>query len=350
MEAAGGANNAYTSNDLTVYMNRFPRSALETIFELEGDRLQNLAIDPDVVETERGAVYSERRSRYDNDNFGKLFLEMRATAYIAHPYQNPVIGWPSDIDNWSQDDLETFFRTYYAPNNMTMIFAGDITPEEIYLLADQYFSLIPRQHPPPEITTVEPEQQGERRFTIKTEAQTPLLHFAFHAGSAADPETLHLDLLIAILAAGDSSRLHRRLVEEEQLALSLGGLLFEGFDPGLAYFYLTLPPGGSLAEAEAAFLAELERIAAEGVTDQELEKARNLQIADFWRGMQTIDGKASALGNFEVFTGDYENLFALPERLSAITGADLQAVASSVLRRDNMTVGTLRSPAEERPE
>jgi zinc protease len=350
MEAAGGANNAYTSNDLTVYMNRFPRSALETIFELEGDRLQNLAIDPDVVETERGAVHSERRSRYDNDNFGKLFLEMRATAYIAHPYQNPVIGWPSDIDNWSQDDLETFFRTYYAPNNMTMIFAGDITPEEIYLLADQYFSLIPRQHPPPEITTVEPEQQGERRFTIKTEAQTPLLHFAFHAGSAADPETLHLDLLIAILAAGDSSRLHRRLVEEEQLALSLGGLLFEGFDPGLAYFYLTLPPGGSLAEAEAAFLAELERIAAEGVTDQELEKARNLQIADFWRGMQTIDGKASALGNFEVFTGDYENLFALPERLSAITGADLQAVASSVLRRDNMTVGTLRSPAEERPE
>jgi zinc protease len=347
MEAAGGANNAYTSNDLTVYIDWFPRSALETIFELEGDRLQNLAIDPDVVETERDAVYSERRLRYDNDNFGKLFLEMRATAYLAHPYQNPVIGWPSDIENWSQDDLETFFRTFYAPNNMTMIFAGDVTPEEIYLLADQYFSPIPRQHPPPEITTVEPEQQGERRFTIETDAQTPLLHFAFHAGSAADPESLHLDLLMAILAEGDSSRLHRRLVEEEQLALSVGGLLFEGFDPGLAYFYLTLQPGGDLAAAETAFLAELERIANEGITDQELEKARNLQLAEFWRGMQTIDGKASALGNFEVFTGDYENLFAIPERLSAVAGADLQAVASSVLRRDNMTVGILRSPAVE---
>lgn len=346
MEAAGGANNAYTSNDLTVYMDWFPRSALQTIFELESDRLMNLAIDPDVVETERGAVYSERRLRIDNDNFGRLYEQMRATAYVAHPYQNPVIGWPSDIESWTQDDLEDFYKTYYAPNNQTMVFAGDVTPEEIYLLAEQHFSPIPRQHPPPEISTIEPEQLGARRVLIETNAQAPLLHVAFHAGATADDDTLHLDLLLAILAEGDSSRLHRLLVEEEQIALQVGGWQSDGFDPGLAYFALTLPPGADVGAVEKRLLDELQRVAAEGVTAAELTKARNLRLAAFWRGLQTIDGKASAVGNYEVFTGDYENLFTIPERLSATTAEELKAVAAKVFRHQNMTVGVLRSSGD----
>ncbi len=345
MEAAGGANNAYTSNDVTVYMDWFPRSALETIFELESDRLLNLAIDPKVVESERGAVYSERRRGVDDDNNGRLFEQVVATAYIAHPYRNPVIGWPSDIENWTQKDLEAFFETYYAPNNITMILAGDVTPEEIYLLADQYLSPIPRQHAPPEIRTIEPEQQGPRRLLIETPAQTPLVHVAFHAGATADPETLHLDLLLAILARGESSRLHRRLVEEEQIALQVGATQTDGFDPGLAYFYMSLPPGGDPAAAEARLLEELARVARYGVTESELAKARNLALASFWRDLQTIRGKAHALGNFEVFTGDFANLFAVPETLTATTADELQAVARQVFRRNNMTVGVLRSPA-----
>lgn len=346
MEAAGGANNAYTSNDVTVYMDWFPRSALETIFELESDRLLSLAIDPDVVESERSTVYSERRSRIEDDSFGRLYEQVRATAYVAHPYQFPVIGWPSDIENWTQKDLETFYKTYYAPNNLTMVFAGAVTPEEIYLLAEQYFSPIPRQHAPPEITTVEPEQQGARRVLIETDAQAPLLHMVFHAGATTDPDTLHLDLLLAILAEGDSSRLHRLLVEEEQLALQVSGWQSDGFDPGLAYFALTLPPGADIEAVEARLFAELERVAKKGVTSAELTKARNLRLAAFWRGLQTIDGKASAIGSFEVFTGDYENLFAIPERLSAITTEQLSAVAAKVFQRNNMTVGVLRGPEE----
>ncbi len=344
MEAAGGANNAYTSNDLTVYMDWFPRSALETIFELESDRLANLAIDPDVVETERGAVFSERRLRIDNDNFGRLYEQMRASAYVAHPYQNPVIGWPSDIENWTQNDLETFFETYYAPNNLTMVFAGDVTPQEIYILADQYLSPIPRQHAPPEITTVEPEQQGERRVLIETDAQAPLVHMAFHAGATTDADTLHLDLLLAILAEGDSSRLHQLLVEDEQMALQVSGWQSDGLNAGLAYFAMTLPPGADIDAAEARLLAELQRVAAEGVTTAEINKARNMRLASFWRGLQTIDGKASAIGNFAVFTGDYENLFAIPEKLSETTPEQLQAVAAKVFRPGNMTVGVLRAP------
>ena len=346
MEAAGGANNAYTSNDLTVYQNWFPRSALKTILELEADRLQNLAIDTDLFESERNVVYSERRLRIDDDNEGRLYEQMMATAFLAHPYQFPVIGWPSDIENWTKEDLESYFKTYYAPNNCTMIFSGAVSPEEIFLLAEQYFAPIPRQQPPPPVRTVEPEQAGERRFVIESEAQTPLLHLAFHAGRASDPETRHMELLLHILVGDKSSRLHRLLVEEEQVALSVGGLQMEGFDPGLVYFYLTLPPGADIDAVETRVLEELRRVAAEGVTRPELAKARSIVLADFWREIATINGKASALGNYEVFTGSYENLFALPEDVNAVTAAQIKAVAAKVFQRKNATVGALRSPAD----
>ena len=351
MEAAGGANNAYTSKDVTVYMDWFPKSALETVLELEGDRLANLAIDPDVVETERGAVASERRQGVDDSHAGLLHEQMYANAYIAHPYQNPVIGWPSDIENWTQDDLEKFYRRYYAPNNITMVFAGDVTPEEIYLLTDQYLSSLQRQHPPEAITIVEPEQRGERRFVIEaSDARTPLLHVAFHAGATNDPDTLRLDLLLSVIAEGDSSRLHRALVEEEGLAISVSGRQSDGFDPGLAYFALTLAPGTDMAVAETRLREELSRVVTSGISQSELAKARNLRLAAFWRGLQTINGKASALGNFEVFTGDYENLFAVPQQLKEITAEELQAVAARVFRDDNVTVGILSAPAPETQE
>ncbi len=344
MEAAGGANNAYTSNDLTVYQDWFPRSALTSIFELEADRLENLSIDPDVVESERGVVYSERRLRTDDDNDGRLYEQMLATAFIAHPYQFPVIGWPSDIENWTQKDLESFFKTYYAPNNCTMVFAGAVSPEEIFQLADRYFARIPAQAPPPPVRTIEPAQTGERRLVIETDAQAPLLHFAFHAGSATDPDTQPMNLLLNILTGGNSSRLHRLLVEEEQIALAVGGMQMEGIDPGLVYFYLTLPAGADIGAVEARVLEELSRVAAQGVTKAELRKAQNIVLADFWRDLATIDGKASALGNFEVFTGSYENLFSLADEVAAITAEQVQAVAAKVFRNGNMTVGVLRSP------
>ena len=350
MEGAGGANNAYTNKDVTVYMDWFPKAALETVLELEGDRLANLAIEPAVVETERGAVASERRQAIDDSHAGQLQEQMYANAYVAHPYQNPVIGWPSDIENWTQEDLESFYRRFYAPNNITMVFAGDVTPEEIYLLTDEYLSGLERQYPPEPITIVEPDQRGERRFVIEADAQTPLVHMAFHAAATADPETLQLDLLMAILTDGSSSRLHRALVEEQGLAISVSGGQSDGFDPGLAYFALILAPDADIAAAEALLRDELERVSREGVTEAELIKARNLRLAAFWRSLQTIDGKAAALGNFEVFTGDYENLFAVPKVLSETTAEQLQAVAGAVFRDENMTVGILRAPLAEEEE
>lgn len=347
MEAAGGANNAYTSSDLTVYQDWFPRSALEVIFELEADRLENLAIDPDVVESERGVVYSERRLRVDNDTNGQLFEQMLATAFVAHPYQFPVIGWPSDIENWTQEDLENFFLTYYAPNNLTMVIAGDVEAEEIFVMADDFFGGIPSQDPPEPVTTVEPEQRGERRFVVEADTQTPLLHMAFHAGRAKDPETLPMNVLLNVLAGGASSRLHQRLVEVEQIALSVGGFQMEGFDPGLVYFYLTLPPGSDITAAESRLKGELQSIVDDGITEAELVKARNIMLADYWRGISTIDGKADVLGNAEVFLGDYEKAFDLPASLEALTVEEIQSVAEKVFDENRMTVGILRAAEDE---
>ena len=350
MEAAGGQNNAYTSNDITVYQDWFPRSALETVFELESERLQDLAFVPEAVESERGVIISERRSSVDNNNISKLLEQVRATAYVAHPYQFPVIGWPSDIESWTREDLESFYRTYYAPNNITMVVAGDVSAEEVLDLAEEYFEDIEAQDPPADVRTVEPEQQGERRVVIETDAQTPMLHIAFHAGSAADPETLAMSLLLSILVDGDSSRLHRLLVEEEQVAISIGGFQFEGFDPGLVYFYATLPPGGDLRVVEERIIEELARVAAEGVSDAELEKARNIALADFWRSIATINGKAAGLGDAAVFRGSYEKLFDLPSDIEAVSADTLKAVAASVFRRSNATIGMLYAPSAEDEE
>jgi len=350
MEAAGGWNNASTNSDVTVYMDWFPRSALETIFELEADRLQNLDFDPDVVEKERGVVYSERRTSIDNNNLRKLLEQVMATAYVAHPYQFPVIGWPSDIESWTQEDLVTFYRQYYAPNNITMVVVGDVTVDEVFDLAEEHLEDIDSHEPPPPVRTIEPEQQGERRVVIETDAQTPMLHLAFHAFAAADSETLAMTLLLNILVDGDSSRLHRLFVEEEQLAVAVGGFQFEGFDPSLVYFYLVLPPAGDLAAVEARLFEELQRVADEGVTAQELAKARNIMLADFWRNVATIDGKADALGRAAVFRGAYERLFDLPQEIEAVTADDLRAVATTVLRRNNATIGVLRAPVVEAGE
>lgn len=346
MEANGGANNAYTSADVTVYQDWFPRTALGVVFDLEGDRMANLSFDPKVVESERGVVYSERRSSVDNNNFGVLYEQMNATAFTAHPYQFPVIGWPSDIEGWKLEDLKTFYQRYYAPNNAVMFAVGDVTPEEIFALAETHIGPIPAQPEPDPVTTKEPEQKGERRITVRKEGvQTPILAMAWHAAAAADRDTRVMQVLLGILGGGDSSRLHQRLVERDQSAVNVGTFLAQGFDPGLAWTFAILPPGGDLARVEATMDEEIARLASEGPTAAELSKARNQALAGFWRGMQTISGKAQALGTYQVFHGDYRKLFDAPAEFESITAEDVKRVAAKVMKPDNRTLGTLVSAA-----
>ena len=161
MEAAGGSNNASTSNDLTIYQDWFPRSALETIFDLEADRIQNLSFDEKMVESERGVVASERRTSVDANNFGILNEQLEATAFTAHPYQWPVIGWMVDIENWTIEDLKRHFDVGYSPANATMVVVGDVVFDDVVKLGQKYIEPIPSRRTPPPVVTREPEQLGD---------------------------------------------------------------------------------------------------------------------------------------------------------------------------------------------
>jgi zinc protease len=188
MEKAGGNNNAYPTNDVTVYTDWFPRTALDLMFDMEADRIRDLAFDPKIIESERGVVYSERRSSVDNNNFGILEEQLAAAAFTAHPYGWPVVGWPTDIESWTMDDLKAHFRMGYAPNNCLLVVVGDVKTEEVIALGKKYLEPIPRQDPPPPVRTKEPEQRGERRVEVRKPAQLPLLMIGYPVTDARDAE------------------------------------------------------------------------------------------------------------------------------------------------------------------
>ena len=347
MEAAGGVNNAYTNSDVTVYTDWFPRSALETIFQIEASRFGGLEFIPATVESERNVVLSERRSSTDDQNQWFLAEQVQATAFAAHPYQNPVIGWPSDIESWEIADLERYHRTYYAPNNTTLIVVGDVAADELFALAERYFGPTPAQPPPPPVRTVEPPQTGQRRVEVRRPGQTPFLQAAFHSTPKSHPDTLPLRMLMDILAGDNSSRLYQRLIEQDGSAVSLMGYVDAEFDPGLTGFLVTLPPDGALDVVEATLFEELARIAEDGVTEAELGKVKRLRLADYWRTLATIDGKADLLGDHEVFFGDWSKALDLPDRIEAVTAEELRRIAATVFREANSTIGIVYPESAE---
>ncbi len=341
MEAAGGHNNAYTSNDVTVYQDWFTPSALELIFDMEADRIQYLAFDPKIIESERGVVASERRSSVDANNFGLLNEQLWAAAYTAHPYQWPVVGWMVDIENWQMEDLKKHFAMGYSPSNATMVVTGAVKFADIVKLAQQYIEPIPSHDPPPPVTTQEPEQLGERRVTVRKFAQLPIVMLGYHVPKTADADYYPLQVLKNILFAGESSRLYQRLVDKDQIALFVNGEMQKSLDPTL--FEITSQPKAGIApdNVEKAIYEELDKVKSSGVTDRELQKAKNALTAAFYRELKTISGKANTLGSYEVFFGDHTKLFRVAEEYAKVTAADVQRVVTKYFTEKNRTVATL---------
>ena len=341
MEKNGGNNNAYTTEDDTVYTDWFPSTALELMMDMEADRIRDLSFDPKIIESERGVVYSERRTSVDNSNFGILFEQLRAAAYTAHPYHWPVVGWPSDIESWTMDDLKNHFRMGYAPNNCVMVVVGDVSTPQVISLAKKYIEPIPRQDPPPPVRTKEPEQLGERRVTVVKPAQLPIELVAYHVPQTDHPDDAVLDVMETILSRGQSSRLYSRMVDKEQLVLSVNANRGNNFDPGLLIFSMQPRSGIEPARAEKVLFEELARLSSQPVEDRELRKAKNQLLAAHYRELKTIAGRANLLGEYEVFYGDYRKLYSVEERYEAVTAADIQRVARQYLTEKNRTVATL---------
>ncbi len=343
MEAFGGSNNAYTNQNTTVYQDWFPSTPknLEQIFDMEADRIQNLSFDPKIIESERGVVASERRMSVDNSNFGILNEQLWAAAYTAHPYQWPVVGWMSDIESWKMEDLQNHFRMGYAPNNATMVVVGDISADEIFRLAQKYIEPIASREAPPKVTTVEPEQRGERRLTVRKPAQLPVFMAAYHVADPKSPDWYPLQLIETILLHGQSSRLYQRLVDKDQLAINVNGGTDMGFDPGLFEFSVQPKQGIETAAIEKVLYEELNRLSTAPVSADELQKAKNILLADFYRGLKTINGRANRLGEYEVFLGDYRKLFTEADEYNKLTAADVQRVAAKYFKENNRTVAIL---------
>jgi zinc protease len=347
MEAAGGSNNAYTNRDVTVYQDWFPRSAMELIFDIEADRIEHLNFDPKMIESERGVVASERRTSVEANNFGILNEQLWATAYTAHPYQWPVLGWMSDIQSWTIEELKTHFRMGYSPKNATVVVVGDVTGDEIQSFAKKYLEMIPERETPPPVKTIEPDQVGEKRAFVKKFAQLPILMLGYHVPQTAHADFYALQFLQTILFDGQSSRLYQRLVDKDQIAIEVGGGIPFALDPTLLILYAQPKQNVEAQKVEVALHDELKKIQTGGVSDQEIQKAKNILLAGFYRNMKTIDGKADALGTYEVFFGDYRKLFTANESYEKITAQDVKRVANTYLTEKNRTVVTLIPTPEQ---
>lgn len=341
MEFQGGRNNAFTSDDMTGYTDWFPPAALEAMIEMEADRIQGLALLPEVFESERGVIASERRLGVENDNDAILNENVRATAIMAHPYHWDVIGWMSDILSWRRDEVMAYYRTYYAPGNAILIVVGDIDPAKTLGLIQKYYGPIKASPAPPPVSTIEPPQMGMKTVIVRKEAQAPSFMAVWHAPSAKDADYLPLAILAKPLLEGESSRLYRRLVREEELAIDVGGGIQETIDPFLFSIDVKPRPGVDLDKIDRIIEEELAKVKAEGITLQEYAKAMNIIRNDFYMSLQTISGKAGQLGSTEILYGDFAKLFTVMDDYAAVKIDRIKMAAGKYFTDNNKTVGKL---------
>lgn len=347
MEYNGGANNAYTREDVTVYTDWFPASATEVMFDLESDRIASLSIDPKMVESERGVVLSERSTGLENSPWRLLMESMQGQAFQEHPYHWPVIGYEDDMKNWKQSDLERYFKTYYAPNNCVVVMSGAIKAADVRKLAEKYLEPIPAQPDPPVVHIKEPVQTGERRIAVQKDVATPYVGIGYKAPEAKHDDYYALTLLNAILSSGKSSRLYASLIDNQQLATSIFSSYSESFDPTLFGIYGIAAKNVSAQQLEEAIYVEIEKIKKEGVTEQELQKVKNQSLIEFYNQVETINGKSNNIGTYEVFFGDYRKMFEAPAKYNQVTLADIQRVANTYFKKSTRTVGVLQTKTDE---
>jgi zinc protease len=341
VERNGGQDNAFTSQDVTSYYVNIAADRLDLVLDLEADRMHNLQLDPKIIASEREVVIEERRTRTEDDPGGALGEEVSALAFRAHPYGQPIIGWMLDIRRITPDEIRSFYKTYYVPNNAILVAVGDFKATEVTAKIKAAFGPIPRGTAPPPVLAVEPPQNGERRVTVQKPAELPIVYIGYPVPHHTSADAPALEVLSVILAGGRSSRLYRDLVYERQLALEAGGdYSFFSIDPNLFWFWATPLPGQTAETLEKELLGQMQRLGRETVSEVELTRAKNQIEAGFVFQDDSIHRRASLLARFELI-GGYAQKDKYLDLIRAVTAADLQRVARAYFQDEKKNVGIL---------
>ncbi len=345
----GGHSNASTWLDFTMYYETMPSNRINLALEIEADRMTNTLMTQEEVEAERTVILSERQM-YENEPRFLLNEELTAVAFRVHPYHHEIIGDEADLRTMTRDDLYSYYRRYYTPNNAIAIVVGDFETKAMLAQMETLFGSIPAGEPVPAITRQEPPQRGERRVVVNGPGDTAYLTLAYRAPEAAHPDYYPLTLLNAAFAGGGSlgmfggggsnksSRLYKALVDTELAAAAFGGLM-PTLDPFLYTINAVVRNGRSLAKVEAALDAELARLTAEPITQAELDKALKRAKAQFVMAGESITGQAQLLGMSEVVVGDYGWYETVLDKLNTVTLDDIERVRQTYLHKRNRTVG-----------
>lgn len=343
LESHGGVGvNASTNYDETSYMYSMPANQIQLWAALESDRMSHPVMRE--FYKERSVVMEERRMRTDSQPTGRLVEQFLGTAFMANPYHRPTIGYASDLQSFSATDAEDFFKRYYVPSNMVIALVGDLDPDKVMPVVEEYFGKLPTAPKPVEPYTIEPPQNSVREVTLQDPAQ-PFYLEGYHRPSYLAPDDVVYDAISDILSNGRTSRLYRSLVRDKQISAFAAG--FGGF-PGSKYahlfaFYAVPIPGHTTAELAEGFREQINKLKTQDVTDEELQMFKTRTKADLLRGLASNEGLAQQLAFYQTRYGDWRELFRYLDRVDKVTKADIKRVANEAFQPENRTIGIIET-------
>ncbi|MCS7169014.1 MAG: insulinase family protein [Candidatus Kapabacteria bacterium] len=348
IEQAGGSLNAFTSFDATVYHFQLPAHQLPLALWIEAERMRRLRIDSVGVETQRGVVKEERKMRYDNSPYGGWMEQMFARLFAASPYGWTPIGASQHIDSARIDEFVQFYNTYYHPSNAVLVITGDMDPQQTRQLVEAYFGHYPRGPEPPPLSFHFSPLEGEQRdIVLDPKAPQPAVFIGWRGPKAGSPDAYAMEMLLDIIAQGESSRLYRRLVDETGIATQVSAFLYDLQYAGAIMAIGIAAPEKAIGEVEREMLEVIERVKREGVTEAEFQKARNMREARFVTGKKAALEKALVLAAYWATFGDANLINTELERYLRVTRQDLQRVAQTYLTDARIVLTYLRSLSQQ---
>ena len=345
--AVGGRDNAFTSRDYTAYFQQVEKSKLNEVIKLEADRMSNLNFDDAEFLKEIQVVMEERRLRTEDNPTSLLFESLMATAYMSSPYRHPIVGWMNDLENMKAADARDWYRSWYKPNNATVVIVGDVDPKAVLRVVEKYYGAAAAKELPERKPQVEPPQKGIKRVQVKAPADNARLAMAWKVpklqpGKLDDPEPYALELLSAVLDGYDNARLNRQLVKQERVVNDVG----VGYDmisrgPELFLISANMAKGKTVEQAESSIRKALKEVADQGILESELKRIKVRTLANQIYKRDSIFGQAMEIGSTEMAGFSWREIDLMLEKMQAITPSQVQAVAKKYLVDEGLTIGVL---------